>query len=213
MSTGKRAAPRALIIVDVQRDFCPGGNLAVESGDAVVPLINEISHRYDIVVATKDWHPAGHVSFASSHPGASPFDRREVGGETVTLWPDHCIQASKGADFHPDLDITPIDLILHKGTSTNLDSYSAFFENDHVTPTGLGYYLSGFGCEELDFCGLATDVCVRASVMDAIRLGFSCSIVTDAMRGVDAPAGSAREAIDSMLAAGAVELKSSEVPG
>lgn len=211
MSPRMRTAPTALIIIDVQRDFCPGGSLAVESGDRIVPIINRISPRYDIVVATKDWHPAGHISFASSHPGTRPFESAEIGGESVVLWPDHCLQGSDGAQLHPELDTAPFDLILHKGTSTNLDSYSAFFENDHATPTGLEYYLNGFGCKALDFCGLATDVCVKASVMDALRLGFRCSIVTDAMKGVDKPTGSAQEAIDSMLASGAVAVESSGV--
>lgn len=211
MSPRQGVTLKTLIIIDVQRDFCPGGSLAVEAGDEVVPVINRISHLYDIVVATQDWHPPGHISFASSHPGARPFESRTVAGESVVLWPDHCLQGSEGAAFHPRLDTAPIDLILHKGTSTDLDSYSAFFENDHVTPTGLGYYLSGFGCRELDFCGLATDVCVQASVMDAIRLGFRCSIVTDAMKGVDTPPGSATRAVETMRSAGAVVVESSGV--
>lgn len=211
MSSGKNTAPKALIVVDVQRDFCPGGSLAVESGDEVVPVINRISRSYDIVVATRDWHPPGHISFASSHPGAHPFESAEIGGETAVLWPDHCIQGSTGAEFHPDLDIRPINLILHKGAALRLDSYSAFFENDHETPTGLGYYLSGFGCETIHFCGLATDVCVLASVTDAIRLGYHCSIVLDAMRGVDTPAGSVQQAIESMQAGGAVAVRSEEI--
>ncbi len=200
----------ALVIVDVQNDFCPGGNLAVDEGDAIVSVINGISERYSIVVATKDWHPARHISFASVHQGKRPFDSVIVNGETQVLWPDHCIQGTKGAEFHPELDVRPIDLILHKGASQTLDSYSAFFENDHSTPTGLGYYLSGLGCRELHFCGLATDVCVKASVMDALRLGYVCSLVVEAVRGVDAPPGSAQQAIDSMEAAGVKILHSTD---
>lgn len=209
MGEGKKRT--ALVIVDVQNDFCPGGNLAVDDGDAVISVINEISHRYSIVVATKDWHPQGHISFASTHPGKKPFDTITIHGEPQLLWPDHCIQGSSGAELHPRLDTRPIDLILHKGSSPVLDSYSAFFENDHSTPTGLDYYLRGFECRELHFCGLATDVCVRASVMDALRIGYRCNLLADAVRGVDSPRGSVQEAIDAMKSAGAAILQSAEV--
>lgn len=207
----KTTRSRALILVDVQNDFCPGGSLAVAGGDEIVPVINRIMDAYPLVVATRDWHPPGHVSFASSHAGKKPFDTITIGESEQTLWPDHCIQASGGADFHPELDIRPIDLIVHKGSSPSLDSYSAFFENDHATATGLEYYLKGFDCEELHFCGLATDVCVQASVVDALELGFACTLITDAMRGVDVPEGSVAKAMEAMVAAGARTTTSQEI--
>ena len=199
----------ALILIDVQNDFCPGGSLAVESGDEIVPIINELSARFSRVVATQDWHPSGHVSFASSHAGRKPFETMRVGAEEQVLWPDHCLQGSDGAELHPDLDKRPIDLILRKGASPRLDSYSAFFENDHTTPTGLEHYLRGLHIDELYFCGLATDVCVFASVMDALKLGFSCTIVLDAMKGVSRT--DSQRAVSEMVAGGAKSTTSGEI--
>ncbi|GAB4373209.1 MAG: bifunctional nicotinamidase/pyrazinamidase [Spirochaetales bacterium] len=201
----------ALIIVDVQVDFCPGGSLAVTEGDAVVPVINSISHLFPFVVATRDWHPEKHGSFASSHPGKLPFQEGDVYGISQTLWPDHCIQGTSGAEFHPELDLRPVRCILHKGTNHRIDSYSAFFENDRETPTGLEYLLKGLRFETLFFCGIATDVCVYYSVLDALRLGFQVYLIEDACRGVDLPPGSVQQAVHEMERQGARIVRSSEI--
>ncbi len=201
----------ALILIDVQNDFCPGGSLAVESGDEIVPVINSLSTRFSRVIATQDWHPPGHISFASAHEGRKPFETVQIDTVEQVLWPDHCLQGSGGAELHPDLNESSIDLILHKGTSPELDSYSAFFENDHETPTGLEYYLRGLHIEELFFCGLATDVCVHASVMDALKLGFACTIIVDAMKGVSA--ADSQRAIAEMVQGGARRATSKELRG
>jgi nicotinamidase-related amidase len=193
---------RALLVVDVQNDFCPGGSLAVESGDEVVSVINRIMHGFSPVIATQDWHPPDHVSFASSHPGRRPLDVVDAGGITQVLWPDHCVQASAGADLHPRLETGRIGLVLRKGMRRELDSYSAFFENDHRTDTGLRHYLKGLGLEELFICGLTTDYCVRSSALDAARLGFRVTVIADACRGVDSPKGSVEEALAAMQKAG-----------
>ena len=195
-------AERVLLIIDVQNDFCPGGSLAVEEGDTVVPVINAIMHRFHRVVATQDWHPPDHVSFASSHLGRRPLDRVDAGGIEQVLWPDHCIQATRGAELHPRLETGRIELVLRKGLRRNLDSYSAFFENDRKTDTGLRFYLKGMGTREIYVCGLATDYCVLASAMDARRLGFRVTLVRDACRGVDSPKGSVQEALARMEKAG-----------
>ena len=202
----------ALIIVDLQRDFCPGGALAVDEGDAIVAPINAVADKFDIVVATRDWHPANHVSFASNHPGASVQDIIQVNDIEQVLWPDHCVQNSSGADFHPDFNQGVLDLILHKGTNPGLDSYSAFFENDHTTPTGLEGYLKGLDADELYFCGLATDYCVYYSVIDALSLGFSVHLLSDCVRGVDFPADNVRTRLDEMRSKGASFKESQELP-
>src|SRR5271163_2112115 len=149
-----------LLVIDVQRDFCPGGALAVPGGDAVVPLINRLASRFEHIVCTQDWHPHGHRSFASAHPGKAPFDQATVEYGLQTLWPDHCVQGTPGADFHPDLKIPHAELILRKGFRREIDSYSAFFENDRQTPTGLAGYLRERGLTRLFLVGLATDFCV-----------------------------------------------------
>lgn len=199
----------ALILIDVQNDFCPGGSLAVESGDEILPAINLLSARFSRVIATQDWHPAGHISFASAHEGRKPFETLRIETGEQVLWPDHCLQGSPGAELHPGLDQKPIDLILRKGTSPRLDSYSAFFENDHTTPTGLEHYLRGLHIDTLYFCGLATDVCVYASVMDALKLGFSCAIVVDAMKGVSG--ADSERAVLEMVRGGAGRTTSGEL--
>ena len=178
-------AREALIVIDVQNDFCPGGALAVRDGDAVVPVINRLIERFEHVVLTQDWHPAGHSSFASSHQGRSPFDTIEMPYGTQTLWPDHCIQGSEGAAFHPDLVWTRAEIVIRKGFRRAIDSYSAFFENDHETPTGLGGYLRERGISELTMAGLATDFCVAYSALDAVRQGFSVEVRLDACRAID----------------------------
>ncbi len=201
----------ALIVIDVQNDFCPGGSLAVEEGDAVIAVINAILPLFQRVVATQDWHPADHVSFASSHPGRKVLDLVDAGGIEQVLWPDHCVQGTLGAELHPRLRAGPIGLLLRKGQRRELDSYSAFYENDHKTDTGLRHYLGGLGVRDLYLCGLATDYCVRASVLDARRLGFGVTLVQDACRGVDYPRGSVQSALKEMEAAGVVLLDSTSL--
>lgn len=176
---------QALIVIDVQNDFCPGGALAVGGGDEVVSRINGLSREFDHVVLTQDWHPAGHSSFASSHPGATPFSTVAMDYGPQTLWPDHCLQGSRGADFHPDLDRTRAELVIRKGFRTAIDSYSAFFENDHRTPTGLGGYLRERGIGGITLVGLATDFCVAYSALDAVAQDFETRVRLDACRGID----------------------------
>ncbi len=192
-----------LLVVDVQNDFCPGGALAVPSGDAVVPLINRTSEKFLHVALTQDWHPSGHTSFASSHPGKQPFGSVELPYGTQTLWPDHCVQGSRGADFHKDLRTNKAELILRKGYDKNIDSYSAFFENDRKTPTGLAGYLRERSIKTVHICGLATDYCVFYSAMDAMRLGFAAFVVEDACRGINL-ADSVELAMREMALAGVV---------
>lgn len=192
----------ALLVIDVQNDFCPGGALAVPDGDAVVAAANALMARFDVVVATRDWHPPGHCSFASRHAGAALYDTVEVGDVEQTLWPDHCVQGSDGAALHPELDQRGINLILHKGTSRDLDSYSAFFENDRRTTTGLAGYLRELEVREVTLCGLATDYCVRYSALDAARLGFAVTVAANACRGVDVPDGNVGRALEQMRVAG-----------
>jgi len=175
----------ALIVIDVQNDFCPGGALAVERGDEVVPLINGLIKRFDHVILTQDWHPAGHSSFASSHPGKLPFETVEMPYGEQTLWPDHCVQGTPGAEFHPQLEWTKAELVIRKGFRKAIDSYSAFFENDHQTPTGLAGYLRERGFTKVTFAGLATDFCVAYSAIDARRQGFEASVILQACRGID----------------------------
>ena len=175
----------ALIVVDIQYDFCPGGALAVEDGDAIIPLINRLIGEFDHVVLTQDWHPAGHSSFASSHPGHQPFMTIEMPYGTQTLWPDHCVQGTKGGEFHKDLEWTKAELVIRKGFRTGIDSYSAFFENDRTTPTGLAGYLRERGLHDLTFVGIATDFCVAYSALDAMAAGFSATVQLDACRAID----------------------------
>jgi nicotinamidase-related amidase len=206
-----RTHARVLLVVDVQNDFCPGGSLAVDEGDRVAEVINGLMPRFDRVVATQDWHPKDHVSFASSHPGKKVLDVVDADGVSQVLWPDHCVQGTRGAELFPRLEVGRIELVLRKGLRRRLDSYSAFFENDHVTDTGLRFYLSGLGTREIFLCGLATDYCVRSSALDARRLGFEVTVVTDACRGVDFPKGSVGQALTEMKAAGVRLIGSTEV--
>lgn len=186
----------ALIIIDVQNDFCPGGALAVEGGDEIVPLINELQTRYDTRVLTQDWHPADHSSFADNHDGAAAFSMIEAPYGPQVLWPRHCVQGTAGAAFHGDLR-TDADLIIRKGFRSAIDSYSAFYENDHETPTGLDGYLRERGIGKLVMVGLATDFCVRFSAVDAAKLGFEVTVVEDACRAID---------LDGSLAAALAEM-------
>lgn len=176
---------QALIVIDVQNDFCPGGALAVAGGADIVPLVNDLIAGFQHVVLTQDWHPAGHSSFASSHPDRQPFESIDMPYGPQTLWPDHCIQGSGGAAFHPALKWTSAELVIRKGFRRDIDSYSAFYENDHKTPTGLGGYLRERGIGELTLAGLATDFCVAFSALDAVRQGFRVSVRLDACRGID----------------------------
>lgn len=199
----KTSASDALIIIDVQNDFCPGGALAVNEGDAVVPYINDISAHFDNVVLTQDWHPAGHSCFASSHHGLDPFASIDMDYGPQTLWPDHCIQASTGAEFHRDLNTTGAQLVIRKGFRASIDSYSAFFENDHTTSTGLTGYLRERGIQRVFCVGLATDYCVRFSAEDAVAQGFDTTVLLDGCRGIDLD-GSVDAAITSMRDTGVI---------
>lgn len=174
-----------LIVIDVQNDFCPGGGLAVPGGDEVVHIVNRLAHGFKHVVLTQDWHPAGHSSFASSHYGTKPFEQFTMPYGPQALWPDHCIQNTAGAALHKDLDIPHAELILRKGFRREIDSYSAFFENDHKTPTGLGGYLRERGFNKAICVGLAFDFCVRYSAEDARTLGFETEVIEAACRSID----------------------------
>jgi nicotinamidase/pyrazinamidase len=197
----------ALVIVDVQPDFTPGGPLAVAEGDAVIAPINRIARRFPIVVATQDWHPADHFSFASAHRGRQPFETVAAPYGDQTLWPEHCVAGTPGAALHPELDQTPIQMIVRKGFRREIDSYSAFFENDGATTTGLDAWLRARGARRLFFAGLATDFCVGWSVRDARRLGYESVLVEDACRAIDLD-GSLAAALADMAAAGARRLTS-----
>ncbi|MCC5959180.1 MAG: bifunctional nicotinamidase/pyrazinamidase [Rhodobacteraceae bacterium] len=194
----------ALVVIDMQNDFCPGGALAVTDGDTVVAGINARMAQAGAVILTQDWHPAGHSSFASQHKGRAPMASVTMPYGPQVLWPDHCVQGSKGAEFHAGLDTDRADLILRKGVNRDIDSYSAFFENDQTTPTGLDGYLRTRGITDLDFAGLATDFCVAWSALDAARLGYKVRVLTSLCRGIDVN-GSMVQALDNLRAAG-VEL-------
>jgi nicotinamidase/pyrazinamidase len=198
-----------LIVVDVQNDFCPGGALAVTDGDAVIEPIHRIAPRFDAIVLTQDWHPWNHASFASTHPGRKPFDTVELTYGPQTLWPSHCVQGTDGADFHPALDLPQAQLILRKGFRSQIDSYSAFFENDRTTSTGLAGYLRERGLTRAFFVGLAYDFCVGYSALDARRLGFEAVILSNACRAIDLN-GSVRNIESEFAAAGVVLIRSSE---
>jgi len=185
-------ATDALLIIDLQNDFCPahdgiGGALAVDRGDQIVPAVNALARKFAHVILTQDWHPRGHISFASAHPGTQPYQTIEVAYGLQTLWPDHCVQNTPGADFHPALNVPHAELIVRKGCRKQIDSYSALLENDHTTPTGLAGYLREHGIRRLFLCGLAYDFCVRHSAIDGIALDFECFVVEDATRAVNLP--------------------------
>jgi nicotinamidase/pyrazinamidase len=190
-----------LLIIDVQNDFCPGGALAVPQGDEIVPAVNRLAAEFAHVVLTQDWHPRGHASFASSHPGKQPFETTELAYGQQILWPDHCVQGTPGAAFHPGLDVPHAELVVRKGFRSAIDSYSAFLENDHRTPTGLAGYLNERGFQRITLCGLATDFCVFYSAIDGRAAGFEIGVVTNACRGIDVD-GSLGFALRSMREAG-----------
>ncbi len=196
-----RPANEAIIVIDIQNDFCPGGALAVAGGDEIVAPINALVPEFAVRVFTQDWHPAGHSSFASSHTGADPFSMTEMPYGPQVLWPDHCIIGSDGAEFHKDLDTRSADLIVRKGFRTEIDSYSAFFENDHATPTGLEGYLRTRGVDTVTLVGLATDYCVNYSAVDAAKLGFKVRVIESLSRAIDLN-GSLAAAREGMQAAG-----------
>ena len=196
---------QALIVIDLQNDFCPGGALAVERGDEIVPGINALMEGFGAVILTQDWHPADHASFASNHPGAQPFEVRAMPYGPQVLWPDHCVQGTAGAAFHPDLHQDRADLILRKGFRRGIDSYSAFFENDQKTATGLEGYLKSRGLTQLTFAGLASDFCVAWSAMDAVRLGFAATVRMDLCRAIDLEGSLARARADMARAGVALE--------
>ena len=193
---------RALILVDIQNDFCPGGTLAVPRGDEVVPVANRLAPRFPVVVATQDWHPVHHHSFAAEHPGRAQFEVGEVGGLPQVLWPVHCVQGTPGAAFHRDLDMSRVTRVFPKGTDPSLDSYSGFFDNGKRKATGLGDYLRAEGVDQVFVMGLATDYCVRATALDARALGFGVTLVADGCRAVEIAPGDAARALEEMRAAG-----------
>jgi nicotinamidase/pyrazinamidase len=196
----------ALIVVDVQNDFCPGGRLAVQKGDEVVPVVNELAKRFENVVLTQDWHPAGHQSFATSHPGTRPFDSIKLPYGEQVLWPDHCVQGSDGAALHKDLAVWHAQLVVRKGWRREVDSYSAFLEADRKSRTGLEGYLEERGIERVFVCGLATDFCVAWTALDARKLKFDCAVVEDACRAIDMQ-GSLAAAWEKMGKAGVARVQ------
>ena len=198
------------VVVDVQNDFCPGGNLPVPEGDRVVPVINALARRFRHVVLTQDWHPAGHHSFASKHAGRKPYETIEVAYGPQVLWPDHCGQGTPGAELRADLDIPHAALVIRKGFRPHIDSYSAFFENDRTTSTGLAGYLRERGLSRVFVVGLALDFCVRYSAEDAKRQGFEVVVIEDACRGIDV-AGSVKATHDSFAALGIAVSRSDDV--
>ncbi len=176
----------ALLVIDVQNDFLPGGSLAVANGDQVIPVINKLIPQYDLVVATQDWHPANHKSFASQHEGKKMFEEIELNGMTQRLWPDHCVQGTFGGEFHKDLELNTAEAVFRKGMDPEIDSYSGFYDNGHLKSTGLAGYLKEKGVEEIHFCGIAADYCVYFSIKDALLEGFKTVLIEEATKPIDA---------------------------
>ncbi|OLD38176.1 MAG: nicotinamidase [Candidatus Rokubacteria bacterium 13_1_40CM_2_68_8] len=206
----KPTAQDVLLVIDVQNCFTPGGSLAVKEGDQIIPLINRLARGFEHVVLTQDWHTPGHISFASSHAGKKPFETTQLSYGTQVLWPDHCVQGTPGADLHRDLRIPHAELIIRKGYRKHVDSYSAFYEADGKTPTGLTGYLRDRGLTQVFLVGLATDFCVAWSALDARKAGFGALVIEDATRGIDAD-GSLAKAWKDMLGAGVKRIKSAEL--
>ena len=200
----------ALLVIDVQNDFIPGGSLPVPEGERIVPLINQLARQFQQVVIAQDWHPRGHASFASSHPGRQPYDVIQLPYGEQTLWPDHCVQASAGAEFHPQLDLPHAQLVIRKGCNPDIDSYSAFLEADRRTTTGLAGYLSERGIDTVYMVGLALDFCVMYSALDARAAGFNAVVVLDACRAIDLN-GSLAAAIERMQEAGVELIQSTDL--
>jgi nicotinamidase/pyrazinamidase len=201
-------AMKALIVVDVQNDFCPGGALAVPEGDRVVPVVNRLIPRFDMVAATQDWHPADHGSFAANHAGRTPGEVIELDGLAQVLWPVHCVQSTPGAELHPGLNRDRIARVFQKGADKGIDSYSGFFDNGHRKATGLEQWLRERGVAEVYVCGLATDYCVKFTALDAVTLGFKTHVIEDACRGVNLRPGDVEEAIAEMRASGVIVVSS-----
>lgn len=193
---------RALILVDIQNDFVPGGALAVTEGDKVVPVANRVQSAFDLILATQDWHPGDHGSFASQHPGTKPGDVIDLNGIPQVLWPDHCVQGSKGAEFHPGLDRSRIAMVFRKGVDREIDSYSGFFDNGHRRGTGLAEYVRSRNLTDVYIAGLATDYCVKFTALDGRTLGLNVFVIEDGCRGVDLNPGDSAAALDQMRAAG-----------
>jgi nicotinamidase/pyrazinamidase len=209
------SATDVLLVIDLQNDFCPavngtGGALAVAGGDEIVPVVNSLARRFAHVVLTQDWHPPAHISFASAHPGAQPYQTIAAPYGSQALWPDHCVQNTPGAAFHPALSIPHTELILRKGFRREIDSYSAFLENDHFTPTGLAGYLRERGLKRLFLCGLAYDFCVRFSAIDGTALDFECVVIEDATRAVNLP-GSVRATDQAFEEAGIQRIQAEDL--
>jgi len=204
---------RVLLLVDLQNDFCSGGSLAVPEGDVIVPLANQLQTYFDLVVATQDWHPQDHISFASNHPGRKVGETVQIKQMTQILWPDHCVQGSKGAEFHPGFNTQKIGKFIFKGTNSAIDSYSAFFDNAHLRATGLADYLNQENVEEVYIMGLATDYCVKYSCLDALALGFKVYVIEDACRGVELKLGDIQGALAEMRAAGARVIQVADLLG
>jgi len=202
---------KALILVDIQNDFVPGGALAVPGGDAVVPVCNKLTLAFDLVAATQDWHPANHGSFAANHPGRKAADVIDLNGLPQILWPVHCVQDTLGAAFLPTLDTGRVDRVFQKGTDPGIDSYSGFFDNGHRKATGLGDYLKSKGVTDVFVAGLATDYCVKFTALDSLRLGFKTHLVEDACRGVSLKPGDVDRAIDEMKRAGVEIVRSDAI--
>ena len=202
---------RALILVDIQNDFLPGGALAVLRGDEVVPVANRVQPVFDLVVATQDWHPPRHGSFASTRPGRKPGEVDELAGLSQVLWPDHCVQGSRGAEFAPGLEMNRVEAIFRKGTDPSIDSYSGFFDNGHRKSTGLGDYLRGRAANDVYVLGLATDYCVKFTALDARKLGFRTFLVQDGSRGVELRPGDVTRAVEEMREAGIEVVQSMQL--
>jgi nicotinamidase/pyrazinamidase len=202
---------RALLLVDIQNDFMPTGSLPVADGDAVVAIANVLAPRFELVVATQDWHPADHASFASNHPGHGPGEVVEVAGQPQVLWPDHCVQGTAGASFHSALDVAEIDHVVRKGTDPAIDSYSGFFDNNHAKDTVLSAYLREQGVDEIWLVGVATDYCVQFTALDGRGEGFSVVIAEDGVRAVDLAPGDGEAALAKMRAAGCRITTSAEL--
>jgi len=201
----------ALIIIDLQNDFCPGGALAVPEGDEIIPVVNKLSGKFKRVIATQDWHPTDHMSFAVNHPGKKEFDVIDYNGMKQVLWPEHCVSGTFGAQFHSDLDINNVDLIIKKGRNPEIDSYSAFKENDKKTLTGLEGYLRNLDIRQTYICGLALDYCVLYSALDSRELGFDTYVIIDGTKGIDSPEGNIDKSLAIMKEKGIKIIESNDL--
>jgi len=201
----------ALIIIDLQNDFCPGGALAVPEGDEIIPVVNKLSGKFKRVIATQDWHPTDHMSFAVNHPGKKEFDVIDYNGMKQVLWPEHCVSGTFGAQFHSDLDINNVDLIIRKGRNPEIDSYSAFKENDKKTLTGLEGYLRNLDIRQTYICGLALDYCVLYSALDSRELGFDTYVIIDGTKGIDSPEGNIDKSLAIMKEKGIKIIESNDL--